>query len=248
MSNVRFSIIPARAVFDPNLQRAALHVLAAIGTYGDRGGWCRPSLATIGEQLACSKQAIGKQIKILTELGYLEVSKRYRKDGGQSSNLYRIRFDVGEPDAETVADLAHDEDDDVDAPSTSEVDRGKPLKLTGGVTSEVDPILERPNSERPIGTEKSLEAPVPATTQKTDPQKRGSRLPADWTLPDDWRTWAQVERPDVDAGKESEKFRDYWHAKAGKDAAKVDWSATWRNWVRNARAGKQDAVAGRAVI
>ena len=29
------------------------------------------------------------------------------------------------------------------------------------------------------------------------------------------------------------KFRDYWLAKAGKDGAKLDWSATWRNWVRN---------------
>jgi hypothetical protein len=33
---------------------------------------------------------------------------------------------------------------------------------------------------------------------------------------------------------EIEKFRDYWAAKAGKDACKVNWNATWRNWVRSA--------------
>ena len=33
---------------------------------------------------------------------------------------------------------------------------------------------------------------------------------------------------------EAAKFADYWHAKAGRDAAKLDWSATWRNWCRKA--------------
>ena len=33
---------------------------------------------------------------------------------------------------------------------------------------------------------------------------------------------------------EFDKFRDYWNAKAGKDATKLDWPATWRNWLRNA--------------
>ncbi len=27
-------------------------------------------------------------------------------------------------------------------------------------------------------------------------------------------------------------FADYWHAKAGHDARKVDWEATWRRWCR----------------
>ena len=33
---------------------------------------------------------------------------------------------------------------------------------------------------------------------------------------------------------EAAKFADYWHAKAGKDATKADWSATWRTWCRKA--------------
>ncbi|MDD9333336.1 MAG: hypothetical protein PV354_06640, partial [Bartonella sp.] len=31
---------------------------------------------------------------------------------------------------------------------------------------------------------------------------------------------------------QEKKFRDYWQAKSGKEAKKVDWSATWRNWYR----------------
>jgi hypothetical protein len=30
------------------------------------------------------------------------------------------------------------------------------------------------------------------------------------------------------------KFRDYWHARAGPNAVKLDWAATFRNWCRKA--------------
>jgi len=65
--------------------------------------------------------------------------------------------------------------------------------------------------------------------------ERASRLPTDFTLPDDWSTFCQTERPDLDPAKTFDKFRDYWTAKAGKDGAKLDWLATWRNWVREER-------------
>jgi len=32
--------------------------------------------------------------------------------------------------------------------------------------------------------------------------------------------------------REAERFRDYWIAKPGKDGVKLDWAATWRNWMR----------------
>ena len=69
----------------------------------------------------------------------------------------------------------------------------------------------------------------------------GSRLPPDWTLPDEWRTWAEHERPDVDVALEAAKFRDFWHGKPGKDGRKADWQATWRNWVRRAEPGRRRA-------
>lgn len=42
---------------------------------------------------------------------------------------------------------------------------------------------------------------------------------------------------DVEMRAEGAKFRDFWHAKSGRDATKVDWKATWRNWCRTARGG-----------
>ena len=64
--------------------------------------------------------------------------------------------------------------------------------------------------------------------------KRATRLSGDWFLPDEWRDWA-VRVHGIDAQKAvriSLDFRDYWHAKAGPQACKLDWQATWRRWVR----------------
>lgn len=65
--------------------------------------------------------------------------------------------------------------------------------------------------------------------------KRGTRLPDDFTITAELADWAARETPHIDVATETEKFCDYWRAKTGKDATKLDWVATWRNWMRNAR-------------
>lgn len=82
--------------------------------------------------------------------------------------------------------------------------------------------------------------------QKQEPVRSpsGSRLSADWSLPDEWRSWAERERPDVDVLRESRVFADYWAGQAGAKGRKADWQATWRNWIRRADArprGSPDA-------
>lgn len=89
-----------------------------------------------------------------------------------------------------------------------------------------------------------------ASPQAAPPDPRGSRLPGDWTLPDDWREWAEAERPELDVSAVAEGFRDFWVGKAGKDARKADWKATWRNWVRgqNAKPGQTRKVQGEVFV
>lgn len=83
--------------------------------------------------------------------------------------------------------------------------------------------------------------------QKPPPAATGSRLPREWGLPPEWRSWA-VEQGLKTVDAEAERFRDYWLAKAGKDGRKADWQATWRNWVRKAMeqsgGGQQHAKGG----
>jgi len=84
-------------------------------------------------------------------------------------------------------------------------------------------------------------------TEKADP--RGTRLPADWALTPELleigrRARADAGLPAIDLRLEAAKFVDFWRAKSGRDATKLDWPATWRNWCRNATAGKGAPARG----
>lgn len=69
------------------------------------------------------------------------------------------------------------------------------------------------------------------------PSKKGTRVPDPFLITDDMRRYASEKRSDVDVTLETEKFVNYWQAKAGKDATKIDWPATWRNWILGANGG-----------
>lgn len=66
-------------------------------------------------------------------------------------------------------------------------------------------------------------------------------------LPDDWLPAADYVAPDFGLTHEQHagelaKFLDYWRSVPGAKGRKVDWDATWRNWMR--RAAENLAKAG----
>ncbi len=85
-------------------------------------------------------------------------------------------------------------------------------------------------SETPPETETETE-----TEKSRGARKRGARLPEDWNplMPDT----AEAERKLGSSGaiEELAKFRDYWKAQPGQRGTKLDWDATFRNWIRNAK-------------
>ena len=123
----------------------------------------------------------------------------------------------------------------VDAPETeteteTERKREGALTQTVAVAKSADPTPDLP--------------PIPESL------KRGTRLSLE-SLPNDWRGFCQAERPDLDPERMWAIFQDHWRAKAGKDGAKLDWPATWRNWVRREGKGnglnrQADGSGGRA--
>ena len=72
--------------------------------------------------------------------------------------------------------------------------------------------------------------------------QRGSRLPTDFLFPKEWADFCHQERPDLNIQKTFDSFKDYWVAKPGAGGVKLDWYATWRNWVRSQSASKQAFV------
>lgn len=103
----------------------------------------------------------------------------------------------------------------------------KALKRNKTDTSTAEATLKQPEPEP-----KEEKREANASQKKT----RGSRLSADWFLPVEWGEWALGEgltRDEIRA--EADKFRDYWLARAGPQGVKLDWQATWRNWIRTAK-------------
>lgn len=109
---------------------------------------------------------------------------------------------------------------------------------------EYEPKLPHGEAETPSRVSlNSLtsEAPTRLVTSSSDsveasrpPTERGTRLLADWKPTDaDWQLAGQLigDRREI----ELTKFRNYWIAKAGKDARKLDWNRTWQNWVLKAQ-------------
>lgn len=77
-------------------------------------------------------------------------------------------------------------------------------------------------------------------TTKVVSKKLGSRLPVGFVMPEEWIEKANTARvnaglPIADLGTEGVKFVNYWTAKSGQAATKLDWLATWINWSLNAK-------------
>jgi hypothetical protein len=117
-----------------------------------------------------------------------------------------------------------------------------------------DSAYPPPGSDHCTVTEQSVN-PHEQRSEDSSPEGRGeegrggerdtSRKRSDQAtrLPDDWRPEPEPELVDAIGGQEAAKrewakFSDYWKAKAGKDARKTDWQATWRNWLRRASEGR----------
>lgn len=118
------------------------------------------------------------------------------------------------------------------------------LRTDSNLIPPARPVPARPTdalraSEGGVGGTAASSRPPTAGTARSPshsdgptPRERGTRLPADFTVTDAMRRWAADAAPGVDLDRATAMFRDHWAAAAGAQAAKRDWPAAWRNWVR----------------
>lgn len=100
---------------------------------------------------------------------------------------------------------------------------------------EKTPPAAVPPPPKPTATKRQPPASPSAPPAAAGKPSVGTRLPEDWQLPKPWGEWAAIEQPTWTADhirKIAAGFRDHWVSKPGPDARKLDWEATWRNWVR----------------
>jgi len=101
-----------------------------------------------------------------------------------------------------------------------------------------------PPNATPIAT--NNHKPLP---NNQDKKTLGKRLANDFLFPLEWEQFCQQARPELSPVKTFDQFKDYWIAQAGQKGVKLDWFATWRNWVRNTNAPKMNpADIGRVTV
>lgn len=108
---------------------------------------------------------------------------------------------------------------DIDGGETSPnvTERHKPSQSDATTVSPIDTKIK--NSKR----------------QNSERSSRGTRLAPDWVPTDVDKSAAKQEGlSEFEISKEALRFRDYWIGRAGSGGVKLDWSATWRNWIRTA--------------
>jgi len=91
----------------------------------------------------------------------------------------------------------------------------------------------------PVSTPNANHEPITNNHKPSKTATRGARLPANWKPDSELAEWSKTERPDLDLRKVFAEFTDYWNSVAGSKGVKLDWNATWRNWVRSQKVEKQ---------
>lgn len=233
------------AIQDRRLERGHLRVLACFAQLMNRtSGKAWPDRVTIAAMAGMTPKAVSTAVSELKRLGYLIADREpVEMAGGQTLMVYTF----GNIDHDTIRR-------EITAFVEGLKSRRPPEKTPYTGNSETpqkgnSPVYGEqktpPTGKFPAegeqcatpytGTSNSIEDNNKPTTKKTT-VGRGSRLPTDWKLPRSWGQWALAEFT-VDAQTvrvTSQSFRDYWCAKTGSQASKLDWEATWRNWCRKA--------------
>jgi hypothetical protein len=209
----------------PAMQKIVLLMMANRTSH--ETGLCYPSLDLLAKECGMTKRSMIEQIAKLEVGGFIAVIRSAAENGVKQVNRYRLNLavkpDVGSESRSLVGSEPHSLRSEPRSLGGSEPHslRSEPRSLGGS----------EPHSPKPVTIEPKKET-TNVVSKKTDENRNGSRLQIE-TLPDDWREFCHDERPELNADRVFARFRDHWIAESGAKGRKLDWFATWRNWVRN---------------
>jgi DNA-binding transcriptional regulator YhcF (GntR family) len=80
-------------VYKSNLPGRAKQIMFYLINRANAEGTCFPSARTIASDCGVSERTIQRNMKVLLEKGFVIKENRYRENGGQSSNLYKLQVE-----------------------------------------------------------------------------------------------------------------------------------------------------------
>lgn len=215
------TIIPNRWLRDPRASGKAKGYLAYILSHA--ADYVLRMEQFVAE-MADGKDAVRTGLAELERLGYLTRS-RQRDDAG---HLGPYEYVLADPFQGGESDPAQER---ISRSGPDQAEQGvSPGQNQSGFSAPGNPPTKK-NTPREINKKN-----IPPSLRSVPPTPRATRIPDGWTPDPSLRSWTAetLTGSGINANVELEKFRDYWAAKAGADARKVSWDATWRNWIRKA--------------
>lgn len=103
---------------------------------------------------------------------------------------------------------------------------------------------EQPNAQPSSNPAATQQQPIKEEGKEGKERKevlRGTRLTQDFEFPPEWQQWAMAEKRWGlrEVREEWSVFVDYWISQPGQKGVKLDWFATWRNWVKRSNRQKR---------
>lgn len=191
----------------------ATHLYGIMLQIGKRNRAITASWDTLATASNLNRKTVRKTLDLLIECGFVTTTHRYI-GGRKASDSITLHDDPIVPDEDRIVHHG-----DYQWSTTGTIDSPSQGPLNGYVTDTNRDVLVV------IPTHK--ENP----TEETMGDKRMTRLPDDFTMPDDWRTAAKELGVEHDCDWQFDAFIDNHLAKGSKF---VDWKRAWRTWCRNA--------------
>lgn len=220
---------------------AARALLMELADRADKTGRCWPSQGTLAKSLNCCERTVRNWLDWLEVKGLIKRTRRHNKNGYRTSDLIILHvtsaapsYDEGEAkrsrlpvgNGSTNRQPLHDQPANIAAQEVNPSNELQECSLRSHSCGQRKGAPDKP---------KSIEAHPTTRRSASRKRSRATRLEEDWQPSAVDRKFATREGlPPVEVDREADRFRDYWIAKAGNGARKLDWSATWRNWVRRA--------------
>lgn len=196
-------------------KNARLLLLAIADCAADDGTNAYPSNAELQRKTGLSERAVQSTLGDLVTLGELMIA---RNAGPGGCNRYRV---VMTPADSAPPQILH--------PAGS----APPAEPAGADSAPLPQDLHRtPADPAPVTVLEPSEKKI--SSSKRSSGTRGTRLPADFAPTDEMRNWVREHCPDVRL-PEHDRFCDHFRGASGQRGVKLDWVATWRNWMRTAQ-------------
>jgi hypothetical protein len=210
---------------DPELSSSRRMVMVVLANYAGDTGKAWPSQQLIADETGCGVRSIKDHLAWLEKAGFITRHTQNLGQGNGSRTSYQIHLD-------RLERTAPDAGEEIAGANIARAKKREPRCNIPHLTNRQEPSID--TIAIAIVAPQPPNPPESKSTGRVRGSARGNRIATNWAPTITDYAFASSEgmtREDIN--READKFRDYWIAKSGREACKLDWSATWRNWVRS---------------